>query len=178
MKRRGQDVTHLSEEAKQFGQEAADHAEAGRDPQVFAVNLKRLTLLHGLSLRQAAEKVGADYLWYRRAATRGLSRVGKKTRPVLERVVQVFGLTTVDDLWDAGLIRLERGGGLGLDADPHTHYVWRQKEWWPWARKLAHVLASGRHDYLRDLIDALYNTVQQDGFREPEPGAAYWSSED
>jgi hypothetical protein len=178
MKRTGQDVSHLGEDAKRFGEEVAGHADVGRDPQVFAHNLKRLTLMHGLSLRQAAEKVGADYQWYRRAATRGLSRVGKKTRPVLERVVQVFGLTTVDDLWESGLIRFQRGGGLDRDADPHTHYVWRQKEWWPWAKKLAHILASGKHDYLQDLIDALYETVREEGFKEPEQGASYWSSGD
>ena len=149
-----------------------------RDPEVFARNLDLLTIMHRLNRVEAAEKVGANVLWYRRAVTVGLSRIDKRTRPVLERIVEVFGLTTVEDLWERDLIRFERSSGLKAEADTPAHLVWRQKEWWPWACKLAHILASGQHDYLKDLIDALCRTVLKDGFKEPEPGASYWSSGD
>jgi hypothetical protein len=179
MEKSRRNVEYASDEEHARGQEIAgeshDYVEQSRDPQVFARNLNRLTLLYGLTRRQAAEKVGADYLWYRRAVTKGLRRVTRTTRPVLERIVQAFGLTTVEDLWERGLIRLERRGALVDEPDAHVNLVWRQREWWPWARKLAHILASGQHDYLRDLIDALYRTVPKT-LEEPEPGSSYWSS--
>jgi hypothetical protein len=150
MRKSGRNVKYVSNVEYVRGQEitgeSLGYVEKDRDPQVFARNLNRLTLMHGLSRRQAAEKVGADYLWYRRAVTRGLSRVSRATKPVLEKLVEEFRLTTVEDLWEPGLIRFEKGGGLVDEPDAHLCLVWRQKEWWPWARKLAHILASGQHD--------------------------------
>lgn len=174
MKRAMVDLDRVSEDRRK--QQLEKYVE--RDSEVFARNLDRLTVMNGLSRKEAAEKVGADYLWYRRAVTDGLSRISKRTRPILEKIVEVFGLTTVDDLWERDLIQFERSSGLNAEPDTPAHLVWRQKEWWPWARKLAHILAGGRHDYLKDLIDALYRTLPKDTFKEPEPGASYWSSGD
>ena len=137
-----------------------------RHSDVFARNLNRLTIMNGLSRKEAAKKVGANYLWYRRAVTAGLCRISKRTRPILKRIVLVFGLTAIDDLWEPDLIRFERSSGLKADAEP-------PKE--PWAAKLAIILATGKHDYLKDLIDTIYRTVDG-GIEQPTDGAPYWSS--
>jgi hypothetical protein len=163
---------------REFAGAATGYVEVKRDRKVFARNLDRLTKLHGLTRRQAAERVGANHLWYRRAVTKGLTRITTGTRPVLEKIIELFHLTRPEDLWDADLIRFERTKALSAEADADTNLVWRQKEWWPWAEKLAHILASGQHNYLIDLIDALYKSVPKDVLKEPAPGASYWSSDE
>lgn len=148
-----------------------------RDPEVFAQNLDRLTQMHGLTRREVAEKIGARYQWFRRLVTRGLTRIDARNQAALDRLAALLGLAGIEDLWSPDLIEFKVvRPGLDRDADPHTHVVWRQREFWPYARKLAHILASGQHEYLKDLIDALYATVPKDAFKEPEPGASFWSS--
>jgi len=155
-----------------------DKGEARR-PEVFARNLDRLAQMHGLTRKEVAEKIGTNYQWFRRIVTRGLTRISGKNMASLERLATFFNLGSVDEFWNPNLIefRVEKPG-LDRDADPYTHFVWRQQKFWPYARKLAHILATGKHEYLKNLIDALYKTVPQDGFRKPEPGAGYWSSSD
>jgi hypothetical protein len=148
-----------------------------RDPAVFADNLNKLTTMHGLSRKDAAALVGASHLWYRRAVIYGVARVTKKNQPILEKIAEEFRITTVDDLWTPKLVQFQIPS-MTVSPDQLSHVIWRQKEWWPYARKLAHILASGRHDYLRTMIDVLYRSVVNDGFKEPEAGAAYWSSGD
>jgi hypothetical protein len=149
-----------------------------QDPDEFAANLDRLTRMHGLTRKEVAKQIGAPYQWYRRVVTKGLVRISKENRVYLEALVDLFRLGRIEDLWRPDLIRFDvETPGLDPEADQHTQLAWRQRELWPYAEKLGRLLASGKHEYLKDLIDRLHETLPKD-VPEPPPMAQHWSSGD
>lgn len=77
---------------------------------VFRNNLRRLLSREWLSQRDAAEKIGVDYKWFRRQCHQGLNRPDRRTAAELEKVAEHFGLR-VSDLWSDDLSRRLAGNG-------------------------------------------------------------------
>lgn len=75
--------------------------------QVFAVNLDRLLASKGWSRRDAADTLGVDYKWLRRAVSSGLDRLERRNQPALDAVVRHFRLSSVNDLWRPNLVVVE-----------------------------------------------------------------------
>jgi hypothetical protein len=74
---------------------------------VFALNLDRLLATKGWSRKIAADALGVDYKWLRRAVSSGLDRIERRNQPGLDAVVRRFGLTSVNDLWRPNLVAVE-----------------------------------------------------------------------
>lgn len=81
-------------------------ADTGRS-QTFAANLERLLATKGWSRKNAAEALGVDYKWLRRAVSSGLDRIERRNQPALDAVVRHFRLPSVNDLWRPNLVSVE-----------------------------------------------------------------------
>jgi DNA adenine methylase len=81
-------------------------ADTGRSP-VFARNLDRLLATRGWSRKDAADALGIDYKWLRRAVSSGLGRIERRNQPALDAVARHFGLSSVADLWRPNLVGVE-----------------------------------------------------------------------
>lgn len=132
----------------------------GVDPKVFARNLARLTEMHNLTRKQVAERIGAKHQWYRRIVTKGLTRIQQDHQVYLKKLARLFRINRVEDLWKDDLIvfRLKQSG-LSAKAGPQEEEAWYQDEYVPIARKLFRLLATGKHEFLKDLIDKLHATL-------------------
>lgn len=75
--------------------------------QVFAHNLDRLLASKGLSRKDAADALGVDYKWLRRAVSSGLDRIERRNQSALDAVVRHFRLSSVNDLWRPTLVAVE-----------------------------------------------------------------------
>jgi DNA adenine methylase len=75
--------------------------------QTFAVNLDRLLATKGWSRKDAADALGVDYKWLRRAVSSGLDRIERRNQPALDAVVRHFRLPSVNDLWRPNLVAVE-----------------------------------------------------------------------
>jgi DNA adenine methylase len=76
-------------------------------PQVFAANLDRLLASKGWSRKDAADALGVDYKWLRRAVSTGLDRIERRSQSALDAVVRHFRLSSVNDLWHPNLVAVE-----------------------------------------------------------------------
>lgn len=72
--------------------------------------MRRLLRREWLSQRQAAEKIGVDYKWFRRLCHQGLHRPDRRTAPDLEKVAQHFDMP-VSELWNDDLEQRLAGNG-------------------------------------------------------------------
>jgi hypothetical protein len=72
--------------------------------QEFARNFDRLLASKGLSRKDAADALGVDYKWLRRAVTSGLDRIERRNQSALDAVVRHFRLSSVNDLWHPNLV--------------------------------------------------------------------------
>jgi hypothetical protein len=112
-----------------------------------------------LTLKKTAEDIGADYQWIRRIVTRGMVRITEDNRPYLQKLARLFEISKVEDLWNRDLIVFkvrQEGPALTDEGLPEVLV--------PYARKLILLLASGKHEYLKELIERLYATLP------PKPG--------
>ena len=157
MRRTKRDLAEVSPERDQMQDQVV------ADPEVFARNLERLTQMADLTRNQVAALIGAKYQWYRRIVTKGLSRIRQGHRAYLEELAKLFRLDRVEDLWKPDLIvfRVKRVG-LPPQADPQEELEWYQEELVPIAKKLGQLLATGKHDYLKELIARLHDTLPKD----------------
>lgn len=136
--------------------------EEGGDPNVLAENLRWLVAQKRVTRQQVWEAIGEEKengeksrgAWFERVLRRGLSRVTPEARDRLERVARYFDLTS-DDLWRPDLITFEVGRP--------------RPEIQGYGMKLAELLLSGKHDYLRGLIDALHENLWRKGKSQPAP---------
>ena len=163
MKRTATELDDISgedqEESKERFKKKAVEQE-WNDPQVFASNLDRIIQMKGLTLKKTADKIGANYQWIRRIVTRGMVRITDEKRPYLKKLARLFEISRIEDLWNPDLIVFKvKKDGPALTAD------WLEDELVPYAQKTILLLASGKHEYLKDLIDRLHATL-------PEPRAA------
>jgi DNA adenine methylase len=75
--------------------------------QVFARNLDRLLATKGWSRKAAADALGVNHKWLRRAVSSGLDRIERRNQPALDAVVRHFRLPSVNDLWHPNLVAVE-----------------------------------------------------------------------
>jgi len=160
MKRRVTPLEGLSEDE----QEKSTHISQGKaaekewnDRKVFARNLDNLIQMKGFTLKGTAEKIGANYQWMRRIVTRGMVRITEENRPHLQKIAKLFGINRIEDLWMPDLIAFKVKGQVGALADE-----WLRDELKPYAQKLILLLASGKYEYLKALIDGLHGTMTKD----------------
>ena len=117
---------------------------------VFRDNLRKLTLLMGLTPTKVAKAISKQTLtefdprWYRRLCRKGIRQAHKESRARLEAIARFFGVTTVNHLWNERLITFS----LSKQLVPP-----RESEY---TVKLVELLETGKHDYLRQLISSLY----------------------
>jgi len=157
MKRTATKLDGLSDEeqgrSKERLKEKATEQE-WNDRQVFARNLDNLIQMKGLTLKNTADKIGADYQWIRRIVTRGMVRITEENRPYLKKLARLFEVSRIEDLWNPDLIVFRvKKDGPALTAD------WLEDELVPYAQKTILLLASGEHEYLKELIDKLHATL-------------------
>jgi hypothetical protein len=128
----------------------------GGDPKVLAENLRRLVQRRVVTRQEVWKAIGQEKraAWFERVLKKGLSRVTPQGRDRLERVAGYFGLT-YDDLWRADLITFE------VDRP--------RPDFRRYGEKLADLLASGKHEYLKDLIDTLHEALWRRVRSAPEP---------
>jgi len=90
-------------------------------------------------------------------------RITDEKRPYLKKLARLFEISRIEDLWMPDLIvfKVKRDGPALTGGD------W-QEELVPYAQKLVLLLASGEHEYLKELIDRLYRTLTKDRSQEPE----------
>jgi hypothetical protein len=101
-----------------------------------------------------------------RVVTQGLTRIHQGHRAYLEKLAKLFRLDRLEDLWRPDLIVFRvKQAALSAKADPQEEEVWYREELVPVARKLGRLLATGKHEYLKELIDRLYESLP------PESGA-------
>jgi DNA adenine methylase len=117
----------------------------------LAQNLDRLLALNGLGRKEAAEAIGVPYKWLRRAVSQGLARPDQRNAARLESVTAFFGLRRIDDLWQPSLVELRLALNRRDDGNGNGHL--RKSAT---LDKLDDLLATGKHDYLHDLIDDLH----------------------
>jgi hypothetical protein len=121
-----------------------------RDPEQFKANLNYIIDAYGCDLHDLAEKAGVEYRWLRRIVRKGLERRVNR----LDRVASYFGLPDGDYLW-AREIKIYP---LALPPKPDQLSTLKQKINWPHAQRLLELLETGKHEYLKGLIDELYRT--------------------
>lgn len=155
----GKDVfDEISDEHRHRSREVSSGMAAEQewnDPQVFARNLGILIQMKGWNLKYTADEIGANYQWIRRIVTRGMVRITDENRPYLKKLAKLFEISRIENLWKPDLI-VVRQEGPDL-ADPLLPGVTA-----PYARKLILILASGEHDYLREMIDTLHGMLRDD----------------
>ncbi len=79
------------------------------DPaEIFRDNLRALIRDRGLTQRQAAEEIGVDYWWLRKACTNGIGKPKEKTKPKIERIRAYFGIGRTRMLWSRQLKTVSR----------------------------------------------------------------------
>lgn len=71
---------------------------------IFACNLDQLMTVTGLKRNEAAEKIGISYRLVRRLVSAGVSRLDGRNEESIQKIVDFFGLTEPDDLWQADLL--------------------------------------------------------------------------
>lgn len=137
------------------------------DPKVFARNLYALIQMQGLTLKKTADKIGAKYQWIRRIVTRGMVRITEENRPYLNKLARLFQIGKIEDLWKPDLIEVTvQREGPALAED-----LLREKKLVPYAQKLILLLASGKHEYLKELIDRLHGTLTKELPQEADDDA-------
>jgi len=115
------------------------------DANVLAENLRRLVAQKRVTRQQVWEAIGEEKkraVWFERVLKRGLSRVTPEARGRLERVARYFDLT-YDDLWRADLFVVDRA----------------RPDYQEYTEKLTDLLLSGKHEYLKALIDTLHENL-------------------
>jgi len=131
------------------------YLDVGHDPEVLATNLRLLLQQKGMTRRKVWTAIGEQSrAWFERVVKRGLSNVTPKGRDRLEKVASFFGLS-YDDLWRPDLITFEVG-------QP-------RQEFQGYSEKLTDLLLSGKHEYLKDLIDSLHRNLWKNVKLEQEP---------
>ena len=120
------------------------------DPKTFRDNLKRLTVMRGLSGKEAAQQITESQMvtisekWYRKLCNKGLAQVKGSSGERLQAIARFFGLPTMSHLWRDDLIIFS----LTKDAVPPIESEFTVK--------LVELLETGEHDYLRGLIANLH----------------------
>ena len=133
-----------------------------RDAEVFRQNLSFLLDHVGGTQAAVAERAKVSHDWLRQLSKRGLTQIREKNREPLDRLRQLFGLDSVDELWSATLIEELKTTHRRIAAiSPYL----RSKDW-GYARKVLTLLQTGDHDYLRGLIDSLYEHIEIEGVTE------------
>jgi hypothetical protein len=127
--------------------------EVERDPAVFARNLRSLIQHSGLTAGDAPTQIGVNRRWLRRLSSCGLARIDRRTRPDLEKIVRYFDLRGPEVLWEADLPQLRRQPAVDQQI-----LGWREKVNWPYAQRLLELLETGDHEFLKGLIDSLYDS--------------------
>jgi hypothetical protein len=149
---------HQQRSREEFNGKAAE--QEWNDPLVFARNLGILIQMKGRTLKSTADEVGADYQWIRRIATRGMVRITDDNHPYLKKLAKLFEIGRIEDLWMPDLIVVRQERPTVTD-----HLLPGVVA--PYARKLILLLASGEHDYLREMIDTLHGMLKDDDDDEP-----------
>ncbi len=86
---------------------------------LFTFNLRLLLDRAELTQKQAAEKSGVDYRWFRRMCHNGLTRNHQSNECKLLKVAEYFGLPSIDSLWDKSLTARMIDANLTVfDFDP------------------------------------------------------------
>jgi hypothetical protein len=104
----------------------------------------------GLSPTRAASAISKkhstkiDPKWYRRLCRQGIRQVHKGSEEKLEAIARFFGVTTVNQLWDERLIVFNLSKRVVPPRDSE------------YTVKLVELLETGKHDYLRHLINSLH----------------------
>lgn len=120
------------------------------NPKDFAWNLRILTAMNRLSIPSAAKKISAKYdlqispRWYRSLCDKGVGQSHERTEAKLRAIAKFFRVKALNHLWDSGLIICKLS--YKLVPPRNAEYTVR----------LAELLDSGNHDYLRQLILRLY----------------------
>lgn len=74
------------------------------DPaEIFRDNLRALIRDRGLTQRQAADEIGVDYLWLRKACANGISKPQERTKERIEKIRRFFGVGRTRLLWSRSL---------------------------------------------------------------------------
>ena len=120
------------------------------DPNAFKYNLNGLTVMRGLSRKEAAQQISQSQMveipekWYRKLCNKGLAQVKGSSGERLQAIARFFGLPTMNHLWRDELIVFS----LTKDAVPPNEAEFTVK--------LVELLETGEHDYLRGLIANLH----------------------
>ncbi len=75
----------------------------GEPAEIFRDNLRALIRDRGLTQRQAADEIGVDYLWLRKACANGISKPQVRTKPKIEKIRAYFGIGRTRLLWSKSL---------------------------------------------------------------------------
>lgn len=130
-----------------------------RDPKVFKRNLRQLWQRSRLTGPQVVKRIGngAKADWFRHLLSDGLSRVDQRTAERLYRLARLFGLKSVEDLWNPDLVGVvvAKTGSLSTD-NWATRQAWEKDKFWPRMAKYKELLESGRFEFLEELIDRLH----------------------
>lgn len=92
-------VGKMSLTSRILGLQYTMHEEEIMDSKTFAKNLSHLLSAAKLKKKEAAEKLGINYPWLRRAGTEGVGRPDPRNRETLDKIVVYFCLSSDEDLW-------------------------------------------------------------------------------
>lgn len=81
----------------------------------FSANLRALVRHRGWTQREAAERLGIDYLTLRKYLNSGLANLTEKNRPVLDAICKEFGIERIEMLW-AKKLESRRQPDVEMDA--------------------------------------------------------------
>ena len=160
--------------------------------EAFAKNLNQLLDVLDLNRKAAAEEIQISYRWVRRVVTSGVSRPDERNKENLDRLVSYFRLPSIEALWTPDLVAALIASELGLrfvekfgpnisrlvtaqvehsghidktlvNAWMSTHGEPEQRSAPSYETRLAALVATGRHDSLRQL-DALCKRMVEDAY--------------
>lgn len=156
---RGRFAVLRARDLKALPKEDTDEVEfQDRSPEKIRRNLQILLDRYSIDDRRASKEIGVDGRWFRRLMKQGLSR----RMPNLDKVAVFFGLPDGDYLWADDIERF-----LGpAPPRPETLDSLTQQMNWPFALRLLELLDTGRHDYLKGLVDGIHRIA----FTEPIDG--------